>query len=95
MKKQWDLTELEIVELTVRQEQKIGRVRLLEALQWQLGIEAKADSAWWEELVLRNKIPKQFRYRLVADEKLGKVWVKGEVEELDEKMIPQRDNPYT
>ncbi len=93
-KKQWDLTEHEIAELVGREEQKVGRIKLLEALQRQYGMEAKADSAWWEALVLRNKIPSELRYRLMADHRIGKVWVKGEVKEFDEMIQQVQDNPF-
>ncbi len=94
MKKQWDLTDTEIEELVVREEHRMGRGELLAALQRQLGMEAKAGAAWWEAFVLSHKIPKEFRYRLVVDHRLGKAWVKGEVEKLDNSQCAQQDNPY-
>jgi len=93
--KQWDLTEIEIAELTIRRENQMGRVRLLEALQRQLGMEAKAEIDWWEKIVLRLKIPAEYRYRLIADERAGKAWVKGEVKELDNQPLASQDNPYS
>lgn len=92
--KQWDLTNDEIAELVVREEQKAGRIKLLEALQRQYGMEAKAEHAWWEAFILRHKIPIECRYRLIADHRVGKVWVKEEVKELDDRVVPQQDNPY-
>jgi len=94
MKKQWDLDNNEIAELVVREEQRIGRIKLLEALQRQFGIEAKAEQCWWEVYILRHKIPKELQCRLIANHRAGKVWVKGEVKELDEKIGSQIDNPY-
>ena len=94
-KKQWDLTETENAELVIRGEHRIGRVRLLEALQRQLGIEAKTENAWWEALTLRLKIPVKYHHRLIADEQVGKVWIKGEVKELDNQAQVQQDSPYS
>lgn len=92
-KKQWDLTDVEIGELIRRAEQKMGRVILLAELQRQYGMEAKAEGAWWEAFQLKHKIPSECRYRLIADHTVGKVWVKGEVKELDDTILLQHDNP--
>lgn len=94
MKKQWDLTDTEIAELIIRRENRVGRVKLLEALQRQFGMEAKAEESWWEALILRNKIPAEYRYRIAANEDIGKAWVKGEVKELDDHSKIEGDNPY-
>ena len=92
-KKQWDLTDVEIGELIRRDEQRMGRTILLAELQRQYGLEAKAESAWWESFRLKHKIPKECAYRLVADHRVGKAWVKGEVKELDDRILEQFDDP--
>ena len=95
MIKQWDLTDTEIGELIRRGEQKMGRTILLAELQRQYGLEAKAESAWWESFILRNEIPAPGRYDLVANAEVGKVWVKGAVKKLDNSLLSQHDNPNT
>ena len=92
--KQWDLTKSEITDLAVRRELRMGRFKLLEALQRQFGIEAEAENGWWEALSLSHKIPKEYRHRLLTDHRIGKVWVSGEVDNLDNLPDQCQDNPY-
>ena len=92
-KKQWDLTEDEKAQLRERFNARIGRIKLLEALQRLYGCEVDAEIAWWEVVRLRCKIPKGEADRLVADHRVGKVWVLGEVEKLDNLSSVVMDNP--
>ena len=81
--KQWDLTPDEIIELEQRSIRKRGAYKLLAELQQLKGYEVDLEAAWWEALTLRLKIPRELRFKLITDYKLRKVWVKGEVKELD------------
>jgi len=81
--KQWDLTRDEQIELHLRWVRRVGAMKLLAELQQLKGEEIAQESAWWEEVMLRCGIPKDHYGRLIASHRLGKIWVRGEVEELD------------
>jgi len=82
-KLQWDLTEEQAKQLCKLQSRQGGLSEMLRALA-QLEEElAERELAWWEDVRLANKIPKELMHNLIADFELRKVWVKGKVSELD------------
>lgn len=83
--KQWDLTEEEAAELRRRWQRRQGAHTLLVQLQEIEGQALEAEMGWWEVVALRHKIPREYLSRLVVNHVSGKVWVKGEVPELDDK----------
>ncbi|MDP2953193.1 MAG: hypothetical protein Q8O76_07755 [Chloroflexota bacterium] len=80
--KVWDLTPEECEALD--QCWTLGAMKLLAELEQLKELEVKAKADWWGACVLRHRIPAALRFKLIADAKLGKIWVKGEVTDLDE-----------
>jgi hypothetical protein len=86
--KQWDLTEKENKKLKVFQAHRIAVEQLMETLLGQIASNHEQEYAWWKAIRLNHKIPDAFMYKLAANPSFGthgKVWVKGEVPELDSK----------
>ncbi len=81
--KQWDLTADEAAELNQRVLRKRGALKLLAELQQLKGLETEQDAAWWEKIILTHHIPREYQTKLIADDILHKVWVRGEVDEFD------------
>jgi len=79
--KQWDLTKREIKELRTFQGQRVATEEILQALLKQAGRNAEKERILWDTIARNHKIT--LTLGLVADSVLGKVWVKGEVPELD------------
>ena len=93
-KYQWDLTEDETTQLGERWKARMGRVKLLEALERLFGSEIEGEAAWWEAVSLRLGIPSKYASVLAADHRLGKIWVRGKVKKFDKKESKDRiDNP--
>ena len=92
--KAWDLTKEECANLQRRWERRQGAHILLIQLQEIEGQVISAEHAWWDGVMIRHKIPTKYQHRVIADHISGKIWVKGEVTELDTKVrILQHDNP--
>lgn len=82
-KLQWNLTKEQAEQFREFQYRQKGLSKILRALA-QLEEEiAEQESVWWENVMLTNEIPKGFKFKLLADFALRKVWVKGKVPELD------------
>lgn len=90
---QWDLLPEERAQLRERTHAKIGNIKLIEALQRTLGLQAEAEGAWWEALRVRLGLSGKDAGSLIADHELGKVWIKGKVKKLDNKPPLATDNP--
>jgi len=90
---QWDLLPDECAQLRERLYAKIGNVKLIEAIQRTLSIQAQAESSWWETLKTRLEISEEDATHLIADHELGKVWVSGKVKEFDGKRPGVFENP--
>jgi hypothetical protein len=88
---QWDLTDEERAQLKDRDVRRRGQLRLLEQIQRVEGYEVEKESAWWESVCLRLGIPPDKRHNLIADPTNGKVWVRGQVSELDKKLSQLQD----
>lgn len=86
IKKQWDLTDEEVVELKDRTVKRRGNYRMLEELQRLLGYEIEKELAWWEAVRLRLNIPASEKRNLITDHQLGKIWIRGEVPSLDKEL---------
>lgn len=86
--RQWDLTDEEVFRLKVGIEAKQGVTELMKALAVIASASASHEHDWWEDVFKAHGIPATYRYRLGADFRLRKIWVKGEVEELDSQFNP-------
>ena len=82
--KQWDLTDTERMELEQRWFRQMGANKLLIELQQIKGEEIRQEMDRWEQVKLAHKIPHQHRLNLLARWRTGKVWVRGQVKELDD-----------
>ena len=83
--KHWDLTKEEIKKLTSLQARRMAVKGLLNMLTEQMTNDAKNDARWWSDVLLKHSIngSEAKSGKLVADVKLGKIWVKDEVPEFD------------
>jgi hypothetical protein len=84
--KQWDLTKEEVKKLKALQAQQVAADRLLKMLLESMAKTADGENAWWNAVINNHKIPDEFLGKLISSENLGKVWLKGEVPELDNKV---------
>lgn len=85
---QWDLTDEEVFRLKVGMEAKQGVMELMKALAVIASASASREHDWWMDVHKAHEIPDRHRFRLSADYSLKKVWVKGEVQELDSQYNP-------
>ncbi len=87
--KVWQLTNEEIMHLHDNSLRRIGIQRMLEDIAHIEAQAVRAEERWWNDAMKDHNIDEKYRVNLIADAKLGKVWVKGEVPELD-KIISER-----
>lgn len=74
--KEWDLTADETAQLRQSFLRRMGRNQILIQLQEIEGFQLEQDRAWWNAVRKRHEIPEEYKYKLLADHELGKVWVK-------------------
>ena len=88
---QWDLTEVEKKELYYRNTMRWGIEQVLSDFVKLRGEYVRSQAAWWDEFAVAHNIPAKYRTILLASEELGKVWVKGQVPDLDNMAAKLRD----
>jgi putative methionine-R-sulfoxide reductase with GAF domain len=79
--KQWDLTKIEIRRLRDFQSSRVAMNEIISSLLEQRAKQLNKERDWWGAVL--SKYGLQSDTALVADAYIGKIWVKGEVPELD------------